>query len=190
MSATKKNVESKYDIDNVVPLLLAALGNPAINYKTMEAMDELSRTEYAWQHRFRVWKAKAKEIAEKNPDHAPPMTGTPTKKRTPASKSKATVADNGKAAALNNDDDEAGVVKKEVDDSVCTLILTILTALTITGHHLHQPIRRTTNLTHQTPHRQKARLLQRSHLRPQHLQPHQKSQSHKERPRHCRQETH
>lgn len=60
------------DADSLVPLLLATIGNPAISFKKMAAMDELGRTESSFEHRFRKWRQKGREIAAQNPVH----TGT------------------------------------------------------------------------------------------------------------------
>lgn len=50
--------------DDVIPILLAA--NPAlhVNYRQMVVVDPQHRTYSAWEHRFRKWKAKAKELAD------------------------------------------------------------------------------------------------------------------------------
>ena len=60
------------DTDTLVPLLLAAVGNPKISFKNMAAMDELGRTESSLEHRFRKWRQKGREIAAKHPEN----TGT------------------------------------------------------------------------------------------------------------------
>ncbi|KAL9102841.1 MAG: hypothetical protein Q9163_002056 [Psora crenata] len=85
-TAPKKGggTDTKYDIDNVIPVLLAALGNPAINYGAMAAMDEVGRTEYAWQHRFRRWKSMANDITAAHPDMAGGLATNSKKRVTPA----------------------------------------------------------------------------------------------------------
>ena len=57
------------DADTLVPLLLATIGNPAISFKKMAAMDELGRTESSIEHRFRKWRQKGREIAAQDPAH-------------------------------------------------------------------------------------------------------------------------
>ena len=82
----KGNADStKYDIDNVIPVLLASLGNAPVNYKTIAAMDDLGRTEYAWQHRFRRWKSLAKDILDAHPGLVT-AAATAAPKRSPAKK--------------------------------------------------------------------------------------------------------
>ncbi|KAL9129766.1 MAG: hypothetical protein Q9217_001878 [Psora testacea] len=101
--------DTKYDMDNVLPVLLAVLGNPSINYSAMAAMDEAGRTEYAWQHRFRRWRSMASDIATAHPDVAAATAGkaTPTK-RAPAKKA----VNGGKNKQMeqdkDDDDDEGG----------------------------------------------------------------------------------
>lgn len=58
------------DADSIMPLLFATIGNPAISFKKMAAMDELGRTESSLEHRFRKWRQKGREIAAENPENA------------------------------------------------------------------------------------------------------------------------
>ena len=53
-----------------MPLLLATLGNPSVSFKKMAAMDELGRSESSFEHKFRKWRQRGREIAAKNPAHA------------------------------------------------------------------------------------------------------------------------
>lgn len=65
----KATANASNDADSIVPLLLATIGNPAISFKKMAAMDELGRTESSIEHRFRKWRQKGREIAAQNPAH-------------------------------------------------------------------------------------------------------------------------
>ena len=111
----KKGGDTKYDLDNVLPLVLAVLGNPSLNYKNMEIMDPEHRTAVAWQHRFRAWKTKGKEIADAHPSITDASTSAAApKKRAPAAKKDA----GGKGKAKQDDvgDEEDNVDDEEVDD--------------------------------------------------------------------------
>ena len=66
----KANANANNDADSIMPLLFATIGNPAISFKEMAAMDELGRTESSLEHRFRKWRQKGREIAAKNSAHA------------------------------------------------------------------------------------------------------------------------
>ena len=117
------------DADSIMPLLFATIGNPAISFKKMAAMDELGRTESSLEHKFRKWRQKGREIAAKNPENAGTLgttsaaATTPKKPRAPAKK-----GDNGKgkgpakqAHVRDEEDeinDEAGVIKQEPDEMV------------------------------------------------------------------------
>lgn len=52
--------------DDTIPLLLAANPGLTLNYKQLAALDPEHRTYYAWEHKFRKWKARAKELVEIN----------------------------------------------------------------------------------------------------------------------------
>ena len=105
--AAKKggNENTKYDIDSVLPVLLASLGNPTIDYKAMAAMDELERTEFAWQHRFRRWKVQAKDILAAHGDEAGSNGAKP---KIPSPGKKATNGVRGKKTNDGPGDDEEG----------------------------------------------------------------------------------
>ena len=120
---------AKDDVDSIMPLLFATIGNPSISFKKMAAMDELGRTESTLEHRFRKWRQKGREIAAANPEHAgvTAAAGTQTsipKKRASAKKNRDS---KGKAPAKQADvgdeedevEDDAGIaIKKEADDRV------------------------------------------------------------------------
>ena len=102
---------SKYDIDNVIPVLLAVLENPSINFKKMAAMDDVGRTEFAWQHRFRKWRAAAKDIAVAHPGALTEAGGTParisSKKATGSGRKAAPKQASATPGADNDDDSES-----------------------------------------------------------------------------------
>ena len=50
--------------DDVIPILIAANPGLTLNYKQMTALDLQHRTYSSWEHKFRKWRAKAKEIME------------------------------------------------------------------------------------------------------------------------------
>ncbi len=118
--------ESKYDVDNLIPLIFATLGNPTINYKIMAALDPHGRTEAAFQHRFRTWRKEGLALADANPEMAIPTASAPAKKRTPAAKKDANGNGKGKAKQSDVGDEEdeaedvteASGIKKEEDDMV------------------------------------------------------------------------
>lgn len=77
------------DADSIMPLLFAAIGNPAVSFKKMAAMDSEGRTESSFEHKFRKWRQQARDLAEKFPEIAGPAPErTPKKPRAaPAKKS-------------------------------------------------------------------------------------------------------
>lgn len=82
---------AKYEIDNVIPLLLATQGNTGFSFKLMAALDDAGRSEFAWQHRFRRWKAAAKGIIAAHPEAFAEGGTTPIKatpKKAPAANGK------------------------------------------------------------------------------------------------------
>ena len=89
------------DEDSVMPLLFATIGNPSISFKKMAAMDELGRSESSFEHKFRKWRQKGREIAIKNPAHAgSPSTfvvGDATTKK-PSASAKKSANSNGKGS--------------------------------------------------------------------------------------------
>ena len=113
--------EVTYDMDSLMPLLFATIGNPSINYNKMAAMDTQGRTYSALEHKFRKWRQEGRNIAEQNPEHAGTFTAaTPKKPRQTAAKKDS----NGKASD-NLDGEENcsnglgdGQVKKEADTDV------------------------------------------------------------------------
>lgn len=50
--------------DDVIPILLAANPGLTLNYKKMAALDPQQRTNFSWEHKFRKWRASAKDIAD------------------------------------------------------------------------------------------------------------------------------
>lgn len=100
------------DADSIMPLLFATIGNPAISFKKMAAMDEHGRTESALEHKFRKWRQKGRDIAAANPEHAGPAAASPTKKpRAPPKK-----AANSKTKESSEQAD-VGDEEDEVDDA-------------------------------------------------------------------------
>jgi hypothetical protein len=61
---SNRNPRRDYTADAVIPLLLAAHNMSTINYKGMAALDTEGRTESAFEHKFREWRAAAKELHE------------------------------------------------------------------------------------------------------------------------------
>lgn len=117
------------DADSIMPLLFATIGNPAISFKKMAAMDELGRTESSLEHKFRKWRQKGREIAAENPEHAGSLgtasAGAATTKK-PRAPPKKGANGKGKGPAEQVDvgdeeddvDEEAGTVKQEPDGMV------------------------------------------------------------------------
>ncbi|MCJ1470836.1 hypothetical protein MMC07_009483 [Pseudocyphellaria aurata] len=50
--------------DDIIPVLIAANPGLILNYKQMTALDPHHRTNSSWEHKFRKWRARAKEIAD------------------------------------------------------------------------------------------------------------------------------
>ncbi len=108
------------DVDSIMPLLFAVIGNPAISFKKMAAMDAEKRTECSLEHKFRKWRQMGREIAEKNPEHAGTFTATTPKKprAAPIKKGvtgtvKDTQTDLGdEEGAVNGEEEEGSVVVK------------------------------------------------------------------------------
>ncbi|MCJ1469283.1 hypothetical protein MMC07_007916 [Pseudocyphellaria aurata] len=50
--------------DDVIPVLLAANPNLTLNYQMMTTLDPQHRTYFAWEHKCRKWRAKAKELVD------------------------------------------------------------------------------------------------------------------------------
>ena len=105
----KAPANANSDEDSLISLLFATLGNPSISFKKMAAMDELGRSESSFEHKFRKWRKKGREIAAKNPAHAgspstPNVGGATTKK--PSASTKKGANSNGKGSIGQADDDE------------------------------------------------------------------------------------
>lgn len=79
-AASPRGKATATDVDSIMPLLFATIGNPAINFRKMAAMDAESRTQASLEHKFRKWRQTGREIAEKNPEHAGTFTATTPKK--------------------------------------------------------------------------------------------------------------
>jgi len=99
------------DADSIMPLLFATIGNPAISFKKMAAMDEEGRTESSLEHKFRKWRQQGREIAEKYPEHAGPVDSTPKKTRAAPAKKGANRKNKAKQSDVGDEEDE-------VDDEV------------------------------------------------------------------------
>lgn len=117
----KAAVVDKYDADSMIPLLLATLGNPPPNYKTMAALDPQGRTESAFQHRFRSWRKEGLALVEANPEVAAAAATTPGKKRAPIAKKNGNGKGNAKQADVGEEEEAADEgtgaagIKKEDD---------------------------------------------------------------------------
>lgn len=48
--------------DEMIPLILATNTGVVLNYKAMSGMDPQNRTASSLEHRFRKWKARAREL--------------------------------------------------------------------------------------------------------------------------------
>lgn len=131
------------DADSIMPLLFATIGNPAISFKKMAAMDELGRTESSLEHKFRKWRQKGREIGAENPENAGNLGAASagaaiTKKpRTPAKKgASGTGKGPAKQSYVGDEEDEedeieeTGTVKQEPDEKVILGLTDVLTRLT------------------------------------------------------------
>ena len=112
--AAKAPANASNDEDTMIPLLFATIGNPSVSFKRMAAMDELGRSESSFEHKFRKWRQKGREIAAKNPAYAgSPGTsnvgGAATKKPNASAKK----GDNGKRKGSI---EQAGVDDEEIGD--------------------------------------------------------------------------
>lgn len=52
--------------DDIIPVLIAANPGLALNYKQMTVLDPKHRTWSSWEHKFRKWRARAKDIVDGN----------------------------------------------------------------------------------------------------------------------------
>lgn len=86
---------STSDIDTILPLFFAAHPEVRPNYKKMSAIDEHNRTPAALEHKFRIWRHKAKEIAAKYPEECATkeLVGEPAKTKTPRTPKKSDAAE-------------------------------------------------------------------------------------------------
>ena len=113
------------DADSLVPLLLAALGNPLVNFRIMASLDDEGRTQNSLEHKFRKWRQLGREIVEKHPEVAGPVT-SPDQKKTRTAPVKQTKDSKGKGKQTNVGDEEdedvekvwAGKIKKEDVETV------------------------------------------------------------------------
>ena len=108
-STTSPSANSAGVNDDIIPLLLATTNNATINYKQIAALDPQQRTASSFEHKFRKWKARAKElldgVANGGADHGNQNGGNGN---VPATKRK-TVND---AAHNESGDGEEGPTKK------------------------------------------------------------------------------
>ena len=112
---------STSDVDTVIPLLFAANPGIAPNYKKMSAMDSHGRTAVALEHKFRKWRAAAREILAAHPEEAgtDKVVGEPAK----AKKPRVSKATNGHKKTVNDeraqkdDDDGPGETKTKASDT-------------------------------------------------------------------------
>ena len=65
-SPEKRRGPAQLTDDDVIPLLLAANPKVVLNYKVMASLSKGARTHSSLEHRFRKWKARAKEIQAEN----------------------------------------------------------------------------------------------------------------------------
>ena len=125
-ASARGKVTAPTDVDSIMPLLFATIGNPAISFKKMAAMDAEDRTESSLEHKFRKWRQMGREIAEKNPEHAGSFTAvTPKKPRAAPAKNGGNAQSKGKKAdvvdeegAVDEEEKGGAVVKQEVNDDV------------------------------------------------------------------------
>ena len=54
--------------DEIIPLIIAANPGLILNYKAISALDPNKRTPSSFEHRFRKWKARAKELTPESAD--------------------------------------------------------------------------------------------------------------------------
>ena len=118
------------DANSIIPLLLATIGNPTISFKKMAAMDELGRTESSFEHKFRKWREKGREIAAQNPEHFGTQESAgagAAASKGPRALSKNAVSGKGKAPAKQVDvgdknedevDEKAETVQQEPNETV------------------------------------------------------------------------
>ena len=58
------------DMEETVILLIAANPGISFDYRQIAALDLQGRTYYSWEHRFRKWRASAKELVEQSGEAA------------------------------------------------------------------------------------------------------------------------
>ena len=110
----KAPANANNDESSMIALLFATIGNPSINFKRMAAMDELGRSESSFEHKFRKWRQKGREIAAKNPSHAgfpgtSDVGGATTKK--PSASTRKGANSNGKGSI-----EQAGIEGEGIED--------------------------------------------------------------------------
>ena len=120
------------EVNSIMPLLFATLGNPSINFKKMAAMDTEGRSDSALEHKFRRWRHEGRAILENHPEHAGKMDGGGSKKPRAAPSKKGA---NGKGKAKQADvgdeedavDEEAGAfaTAQEEDGAVSRMMTSI-----------------------------------------------------------------
>ena len=120
------------DADGIMPVLFATIGNPPINFKKMAAMDEEGRTASSLEHKFRKWRQQGREIAEKYPEHAGPVSnagskrgGGPAKKET-SGKGKSKQVDVGDEEDDANEEAGGVEVKQENTENVRQIVIQTL----------------------------------------------------------------
>ena len=124
----RPSTNANHDIDSIMPLLFATIGNQSISFKKMAAMDELGRTESSFEHKFRKWRQKGREIAAQNPEIAGPL-GTSSARATTTRQPRAPAKHGSKArskeaverAGIDGEEEtqrEAGEVKQEPIETV------------------------------------------------------------------------
>ena len=109
------------DLDSIMPLLFATLGNPSVNFNKMAAMDPEGRTYSTLEHKFRKWRQGGRDIAARLPDLA---EQSPEKGTRAAPKKQTNGKGKGKQANVGDEEDEADdesgavIVKQESNDTV------------------------------------------------------------------------
>ena len=110
----KAPANANNDEDSMIPLLFATIDNPSINFKKMAAMDELGRSESSFEHKFRKWRQRGREIAAKNPAHAG-SPGTSDKGGATSKKPRAS-AKKGDKGKRKGSIEQAGVDDEDIGD--------------------------------------------------------------------------
>ena len=154
----KAPADASNDADSLVPLLLATIGNPAISFKKMAAMDELGRTESSLEHRFRKWRQKGREMAAENPTHTgtfgTSLAGAATTKK-PRAPAKNAAHDRGKGPVEQGGIGNEEFVTEEMVISITANSFSMTDRLQggIVGEMLHPSVRGKTTATNGTKRR-------------------------------------